>query len=73
MRILLVALIGSFIPICFADDHWEFFEELDLSIPSVGEETTVYLGDRMTVQKTGYYQSCLTAKKTLQTSAQTWQ
>lgn len=34
-------------------------------LPSIGVETTVYMGDRMLEQRTGFYDQCLTSRKTL--------
>ena len=70
----ILLLICVFIPatLCIAQvshsdedvpDTYKIFED---SQPKLEEEATVYLGDRMLVQRLGHYEECLRSKKEFQ-------
>lgn len=71
MRTLLVMLIGSFIPICFADDHREYDSLIEQSSPQVGETNEVYLGDLMLTSTFGEWKKCITPIKNFEASMMT--
>ena len=47
----------------YAEDYYTNKEE---NLPVLGQEQSVYLGDRMIIQRYGYFEKCLTPKKSLE-------
>ena len=47
----------------YAEDYYSYKEE---NLPVLGQEYAVYLGDRMITQRYGYFEKCLTPKKSLE-------
>ena len=47
----------------YAEDYYTNKEE---NLPVLGQEQSVYFGDRMIIQRYGYFEKCLTPKKSLE-------
>ena len=48
------------------------YEETTFNKPDIGNETEVYLGDRMLIQQTGEWRECITPTKTHSKSSMGW-
>ena len=46
----------------------EYYSKVDESLPEIGNQSTVYLGDQMFLQRSGYYMQCLIPKESFQAS-----
>lgn len=46
----------------------EYYSNTDESLPEVGTQSTVFLGDQMLLQRYGYYKQCLIPKESFQVS-----